>query len=179
MEGAEGAGEAFLSDGIDRWETEGRISPQEVKDLQARLASGAGPMAMRHMGAHLVLSVAIAIPIPGLRSLARFLWTLFFWSKAQVHRLRRGDRIQGEQGYNIHSPLVMVLSLLPAFGAVAYLAARPLRNKLLIRLMLDQIAWKLPFKLYKRLRFSRWLAKPPAKSEARGGSKAPAKAGAH
>ncbi len=135
-------------------------------------------MAMRHMGAHLVLSVAIAIPIPGLRSLARFLWTLVFWTKAQARRLRRGDRAKGEVESNIHTPLVMVLSLLQAFGAVAYLAARPLRNKLLIRLMLDQMAWKLPFKLYQRMRLGKLLAKAPAKSNVRGAGRIPAKAGA-
>ena len=175
---ADRAGETFLHDGISRWENEGRISPQEVEDLRTRLASGAAPMAMRHMGAHMVLSVAIVIPIPGLRSLARFLWTLVFWTKAQARRLRRGDRAKGEEGGNIHTPLVMVLCLLPAFGAVAYLAARPLRNKLLIRLMLDQMAWKLPFKLYNRMRLGKWLAKSPAKSNVRGASRVPAKSGA-
>ena len=35
---------------------------------------------------------------------------------------------------------------------------RPLRRKLLVRLMLDQIAWKLPFKLYSRIHLGRWLA---------------------
>jgi len=178
MAGAQGAGEAFLRDGIIRWEIEGRITPQEVKDLRTRLDSGAATVAMRHMGAHLVLSVAIAIPIPGLRSLARFLWTLVFWTKAQARRLRRGDRVKGEEGYNIHTPLVMVLSLIPAFGAVAYLAARPLRNKLLIRLMLDQMAWKLPFKLYRRMRLGKLLAKAPAKSNVRGARRVPAESGA-
>ena len=62
-----------MRDGINRWVNEGRINPQEVEDLRTRLASGAATMAMRHMGAHMVLSVAIVIPIPGLRSLARFL----------------------------------------------------------------------------------------------------------
>ena len=178
LSGAQGAGEAFLRDGIDRWEKEARISPQEVEDLHTRLASGAAPMAMRHMGAHLVLSVAIAIPIPGLRSLARFLWTLVFWAKVQARRLRRGERAKGGEGSNIHTPLVMVLSLLPAFGAVAYLAARPLRNKLLIRLMVDQMAWKLPFKLYHRMHFGRWLAKDPAQSDVQGVSRVPAESGA-
>lgn len=46
---------------------------------------------------------------------------------------------------------------MPGFGAIAYLAARPLRNMLLIRLMMDQTASKLPFRLYSRLRLSRWL----------------------
>ena len=135
-------------------------------------------MAMRHMGAHMVLSVAIVIPIPGLRSLARFLWTLVFWTKAQARRLRPGHGAKTEEGSNIHTPLVMVLSLLPAFGAVAYLAARPLRNKLLIRLILDQVAWKLPLKLYDRMRLGRWLANMPAESNVRGVSKVPAESGA-
>ena len=178
LAGAQGAGEAFLRDGLDRWEKEGRISPQEVEDLRTRLASGAATMAMRHMGAHLVLSVAIVIPIPGLRSLARFLWTLGFWTKAQARRLRRGDGARGEEGSNIHTPLVMVLSILPAFGAVAYLAARPLRNNLLIRLMVDQMAWKLPFKLYHRMHFGRWLAKAPAQSDVLGVSRVQAESGA-
>ncbi|MEE9284480.1 MAG: phosphatase PAP2 family protein [Dehalococcoidia bacterium] len=43
-------------------------------------------------------------------------------------------------------------------GAVAYLASRPLRHKLLVRLMIDQTAWSLPFGLYRRLHLYRWLA---------------------
>ena len=110
------------------------------------------------------MSVAIALPIPGMRSLARFLWTFFFWLKTQLSRVRRnrgGDADAG-QVPNIHTPLVMVLALVPALGGVAYLASAPLRSKILARLMLDQVAWKLPFKLYRRARMDRWLA-PPVK----------------
>ena len=92
--------------------------------------------------------------------------------------LRRGERAKGEEGYNIHTPLVMVLALLPAFGAVAYLAARPLRNKLLVRLMLDQMAWKLPFKIYDRMRLGKWLAKAPADANAPGAGSVTAGSGA-
>lgn len=61
---------------------------------------------------------------------------------------------------NIHTPLVMLLSLLPGLGGVAYLASSPLRSKLLACLMLDQVAWKLPFKLYRRTHIGRLLAPP-------------------
>ncbi len=107
------------------------------------------------MGAHLVLSM-VAVPIPGVRSVARFGWTLTFWFKTQLRRFRRSKATAAAT--NVHSPLVMVLALVPLLGGVAYLAARPLRRKLLIRLMLDQVAVKLPFKFYTRLRVNRLLA---------------------
>ncbi len=93
--------------------------------------------------------------------MARFGWTLSFWVKTQFRRLlRRAPKAAGE-ATNIHSPLVMVLALVPLLGGIAYMAARPLRRKLLIRLMLDQVAVKLPFKLYSRLRLNRLLAPSP------------------
>jgi hypothetical protein len=113
------------------------------------------------------MSVAIVIPIPGLRSAARFLWTFTFWVKARLWRLLRRRVVDGDQVANIHTPLVMGLALIPALGGTAYLASPPLRSKLLARLMLDQVAWKLPFKLYQRTRIGRWLAPPvkPAKPQ--------------
>ena len=109
---------------------------------------------------HLVLSVVVALPIPGLRSAARFLWTFVFWMKTQFGRIRRKASESGERLVNIHSPLVMILSLIPGFGGAAYLASRPLRHRSLIRLVADQIAYKLPFKLYERLRLARRLPPP-------------------
>ena len=109
------------------------------------------------MCAHLVLSM-MAVPVPGVRSLARFGWTLSFWVKIQIRRFRRGVSKAAGGVTNIHSPLVMALALVPLLGGVAYLAARPLRRKLLIRLMLDQVAIKLPLKFYTRLRVNRLLA---------------------
>ena len=81
-----------------------------------------------------------------------------FWFKAQVRGFRRGTSESAQKVSNIHTPLVMVLSLVPGFGAVAYLAAPPLRQKVLIRLMLDQIGRKIPFGVYERIGLSRWLA---------------------
>ena len=158
--GADAATELFLNGGIDRWEKEGRISQSEAAGLRTRLSSTAAKQATRHLGVHLVLSVAIALPIPGMRSLARFLWTFVFWVKSQLRRLTRRGRADAESTPNIHTPLVMVLALVPALGGVAYLASEPLRDRLLARLMLDQIAGKLPFKIYRRAGIGRWLAPP-------------------
>jgi undecaprenyl-diphosphatase len=63
---------------------------------------------------------------------------LYWWGQLR----RRASR-----KLNIHSPLVMAVSLLPAVGAIAYLTARPLRQKPLGRVMVDQIASKLPLRL--------------------------------
>ena len=163
---AEQATESFFDAGIDRWEKEGRISPPDSAVLRSRLASGEAQIATRHMGAHLVLSVVIALPVPGARSLARFLWTLTFWAKFQISRFRHRGTDSVARTSNIHTPLVMVLALVPGLGGVAYLAARPLRNKLLARLLLDQIALKLPFRLHARMRLSRILAPAPNKAVA-------------
>ena len=160
--GADAAAELFLNNGIDRWEKQGRIITSDAAGLRTRLSSRAARHATRHLGVHMVMSVAIAVPMPGMRSAARFLWTFTFWVKAQLRRLRRKRVVDVDQIPNIHTPLVMGLALVPAFGGGAYLASPPLRSKLLVRLMLDQVAWKLPFKLYHRTRIGRWLA-PPAK----------------
>ena len=161
LQGADAAAEGFLKRGMARWEAEGKLKPSEAALLRAHISSGEAQAALPHLGAHLVLSVALAIPIPGLRSLARFFWTLTFWIKAQIRRLFRRKNTPARSGSNIHTPLVMVLALVPGFGGVAYLAARPLRKKLLVRLMMDQMAWSFPFKLYRRLHLARWLAPPP------------------
>lgn len=161
--GADRAAEAFLNRGIERWEIEGRLPPSEAAWLRSQLSSGEVQNATHHLGVHLVLSVAIAIPIPGLRSLARFLWTFTFWLKSQARRLLRRAPKPAQGASNIHTPLVMLIALVPAVGGVSYLASRPLRKKLLIRLVLDQIAIKLPFKIYTRLNLGRRLA--PARTD--------------
>ena len=76
----------------------------------------------------------------------------------QARRIRR----RGDDRPNVHTPLVMLIALLPIFGALAYLGSRPLRNRLLARLMLDQAAYKMPFGLYRKLHLSRLLVPRPA-----------------
>ena len=156
LDGADRASERLLDRGIARWEAAEGLSRAEATDMRAKLSSRGAQGAMHHMGAHLVLSVAIAIPIPGIRSLARFLWTFVFMVKAQVGRLFR--RSGAKEAARIHTPLVMVLSLLPVVGGIAYLASGPLRSKLLIRVALDEVAIEMPFGVYRRLHLARWLA---------------------
>ena len=164
VQGADTVAIDFLKAGIVRWEKEGTIEKEKAESLRAYLSSGPVNNAVHHMGVHMVLSVAIMIPIPGLRSIARFLWTLAFWSNSQVARFRPGN-----QPPNIHNPLVMAIALLPIFGAIAYLAAKPLRHKIMVRLVLDQTAWMLPFNLYNRLRLARWLPPAPSTVSLKGG----------
>jgi undecaprenyl-diphosphatase len=159
MEGGEQAAQTFLSAGIDRWSREGRLALTEARELNTYLASDEVGGALRHLGAHLILTAIFRFP---LGSLFRLAWTASFWAKAQRARFRQRREPASAREPNIHNPLVMALSLVPGFGAIAYLAARPLRRKILVRLMLDQIALKMPFRLYARLHMDRWLA-PRAK----------------
>ena len=63
----------------------------------------------------------------------------------------------------LHNPLVIVLSIIPGFGGFAYLTAGPLRRMTLIRLMIDRIGRKIPFRLYSRSRIDRLVAPSPHK----------------
>ena len=159
LQGADRVAETFLSSGIDRWEREGKLEPSQAVALRSQLSSGEVRDSLHHLGAHLVLSAVLRFPFG---SAARLVWTVAFWGITQSRRFRSRDTAQAGVVSNVHTPLVMVLSIIPGFGAIAYLAARPLRRKLLIRLMLDQTAWKLPFKLYTRMGLGRLLAPTPA-----------------
>ena len=161
LKGADRASENFFNRGIERWEGEGRLSPSEAAQLPSQISSGDAQNAVHHMGVHLVLSVAIAFPIPSLRSLARFSWTAAFWVKAEATRMRSRVSKTVEKVPNIHSPFVMGIALVPAIGAVSYLASPPLRKRSIARLLLDQAASKMPFKLYTRTRLNRVLAPAP------------------
>jgi hypothetical protein len=125
-------GQLFLRRGIERWEADGKLTASEIASLRSLLASGEVKEPIHHLGVHLVLSVVIAIPKPGLRSLARFVWTFAFWLKAQTRRLRR--RSAEGRMTNVHTPIVMTLALIPLFGGAACLASRPLRRKLVVLL---------------------------------------------
>ena len=108
------------------------------------------------MGAHLILTMGIAIPIPGLRSIARFVWTLSFRIGAFCS-MRRGEMNNEEYqvARSVHSVPVMLLALVPALGAVSYAASDTITRKGLGRMLLDQAARKLPFRLYDRLGLAR------------------------
>ncbi|MDP6228054.1 MAG: hypothetical protein QF714_10210 [Dehalococcoidia bacterium] len=156
---ADRTAEAFFTSGIERWETEGKLGSSQAAMLRAHLSSGQAQDALHHLGIHLLLSAPI--PIPGLQNLARLSWTLAFMVVDQVKSIRH--RAAGPAAWlpNIHTPLVLALSLLPGLGRFAYLAARPLWNKLLMRLALDQVAWMPPFGLYGLMGLGRLLSPIP------------------
>ena len=82
-----------------------------------------------------------------------------FWAKTQLYR--RHNRNSGEEIANIHTPLVMLLSIVPGFGGAAYLASKPLRSKSMARLLFDLVGRKVPFNLYVQMRLDRWVAPRP------------------
>ncbi len=155
MEGADRAALGFLDRGIDRWQEQGRLTSEQVAALRSRLASSEVRDAMHHLGAHLVLSALLRFPFG---SVVRPAWVVAFWVSARVKGVGHGSPGSLGPGYDVHTPLVMVLSVVPGFGGVAYMASRPLRNKMLVRLVLDQTASKLPFGLYRRMRLARLIA---------------------
>jgi hypothetical protein len=64
---------------------------------------------------------------------------------------RRIDRNAWRQAFSIHNPIVIALGAIPGFGAFAYLAAGPIRsNRLLMRVTVDAVMMKLPWRLYER-----------------------------
>ena len=121
---------------------------------------------VRHLGSHLVLSVAIVIPVPGLRSAARFAWTAAFRLKV-LFDLARGKITREEYhvARSIHSIPVMLVALIPGFGAVAYVASGTMVKAGLGRMLLDQSAYKLPFGLYEKLGLAR-LTRPRSRKAA-------------
>ena len=54
LKGADRAAENFLDRGIERWESEGRLSPSEAAQLRSQVSSEDVQNAMHHMGVHLV-----------------------------------------------------------------------------------------------------------------------------
>ncbi len=159
MDGAESLAEAFVSRAIDRWQREGQIDAAQAASLRQALSTSTCQTLLKHMGAHLALTVAIAIPIPGLRSLTRFCWTLAFRLRALYARGRgQITREQYQIACAIHSLPVMLLALIPAAGVMAYAASAPMIQGGLGRLLLDQSAHKIPFGLYERLHLARFTA---------------------
>ena len=149
--------QSWLEKGVARWEGEGRITPEAAASLRAKLASDAGRNTLRHMGAHLLLTATLRFPFG---SIARPAWTLAFWMASYLPRRRSEDPGVEAKNRRVHGPVVMAVSLVPGLGGFAYLAAKPLRSKLLVRLMLDQGASKLPFGWYSRLGLARLLPPP-------------------
>ena len=168
MVNPEAAARAFAVGGIERWEREGRIDRAQAASLETTLFTSEAQTLLKHVGAHIVLSAAIPIPIPGLRSAARFSWTLAFRLKARS-AFSKGTitRAEYQRARSLHSVPVMLIALVPAVGAIAYVASNTAATRGLGRLLLDQAAYRMPFGLYRRLRLARITAPPIPLAKAR------------
>ncbi len=160
MAGGQHKATTWLTGAVASWQAEGRIDALQAERLRAEIASPAVQAVLPHFGAHFVLSVVLRFPFG---SLARFSWSLWGLSAATVKLLlRKLDRQGWKAARQVHHPLVIALSLIPGFGAFAYLAARPVRsNRLLVRVALDAVMLKLPKQCWQRSRVRRLVAPPP------------------
>ena len=166
MESAESFSTNFLTTAVVRWEQEGKIDGEQATTLRNSLGTSEMSAVVKHLGAHMVLSVAIVIPIPGLRSLARFGWTLSFRLKGLFGLVTGGMTKEEYRAVrSIHTVPVMLLALVPAIGAIAYAVSDPMLNGP-GRLLVDESASRLPFKLYRRLGLARFTA--PRRQKATG-----------
>ena len=158
LESAESFSVNLLLSAVGRWEQEGEIDGEQATTLRNSLGTSEMTQVMKHLGAHMVLSVAIVIPIPGLRSLARFGWTLSFRLKG-LFGLAAGRVTKEEYRAvrSIHTVPVMFLALVPAVGAIAYAVSDPMLNGP-GRMLVDESASRLPFKLSQRLGLARFTA---------------------
>ena len=153
--------EKFVRGGIDAWVNEGHLTVAEAARLRRTLRTPEVATVMKHLGAHIAMSVPLRFP---LGSLARAGWTLTMRIKAEWAALRRKQDPGAAR--QVHTLLVAFLGLIPGFGAGAYLAAKPLRsNRALAVIATDQLLRKLPLRLYARLHMSAlttWYARPAA-----------------
>ena len=160
LDGAEAAGDAFSVSAVDRWVSEGRITAERARELEQAIESDEVQRLMKNLGAHLVLSLLLRFP---LGSIGRFGWTVVMRQRARRAYLR--EEISAEEyagARSIHSVPVMLLSLIPLLVAGAYLASGTLRRSGLTPLLIDQLAYHLPFSLYRRLHLAGLAAPKPA-----------------
>ena len=151
---ADTRGEIFLTKGLDTWVEEGRITPTEADALKTELKSQEIHDAMKNLGAHIAISAALRFPFG---SIARPVWTLSIWFR-ELYRYAKTGSKACLVFIRVHNPAVVLLSVIPGFGAFAYLVSRPLRRLVFIRLMLDLAGRKVPFGLYRKLGIQRFVA---------------------
>jgi undecaprenyl-diphosphatase len=149
----------WMADAVDAWQLEGRITLREGDELRAQMATPSFQAVLPHLGAHLVITVFLRFPFG---SIARMVWSAWGLGAASVRLLaRRIDRHTWKQAWDMHHPIVILLSAIPGFGSFAYLAAKPVRsNRLLVRVTLDAVLYKVPWRLYQRSRTRRLIVRP-------------------
>jgi hypothetical protein len=145
----------WFEQAIDGWREDGRISSREAADLRAKVRSPRFISVMPHFGVHLGTGLLLRFP---LGSIARVAYTIFHLAAATWRLARRRvDRAEWREQAGIHSPIVILFAAIPGFGAFAYLASKPFRSDhLLLRIGLDAVMMKFPWRLYERTR-ARWF----------------------
>jgi hypothetical protein len=139
--------EEFLRNGVDAWVEEGRIDAGRRDALITTLNTPEVEAALLHAGAHFAISLPLRFPCG---AMARFFYTVALRLKAEIAGLRH--RIAPVQARRCHTVVVMLFSLLPGFGRLAYFLSPALSGeRLLLVIPLDQVSRKLPFKIYRRL----------------------------
>ena len=157
LDGAEVMATDFLRAAVDRWESEGRVDGVEAICLRERLGTSEIASLLKHLGAHLVISLLLRFPFG---SLARFGWVLAFRLKARSDLTNgRITREEYAEARSVHTVPVMLISLIPGLGTVAYFASGTVRRSGLAGMLLDQFAYKLPFHLYRRMGLARITAR--------------------
>ncbi len=151
--------DTWIEGAIDTWRREDRLTDDEADNLRASLLAPGTQAVLPHFGVHLVIGIALRFPFGAitraayttinlLYALIRFLVHRTTWAKFRLD-------------FSIHSPIVILLAMVPGFGTFAYLASGPIwRNHLLARVALDAVAEKVPFKLYRRFGVKRIIARP-------------------
>jgi hypothetical protein len=151
--------QAWLERAVATWEREERITGEEAAALRAQMAEPAFQQTLPYLGAHLLISIPLRFPFG---SMVRPFLILGALAVATARLLtRRIDRASWRRAATIHSPLVMLLSAMPAVGSMAYFAAKPMRsNRVLLRIVADALAQKVPWNLYTRTGLRRLIARP-------------------
>jgi hypothetical protein len=126
----------------------GILNKTEAREAKRALDSDATSDAVKHLGAHVALSVPLRFPFG---SFARFLWALTFRLKAEVLALvGRLPNRQLHAARRVHSAGVVVAAGIPGIGTFAYVLAEPIRrNRPLLAGLLDEVLRGLPFGLYR------------------------------
>jgi hypothetical protein len=139
----------WLTTSVDMWEAEGRVSDAEAIRLRAEMDTPQFQAVVPHLGAHVGISILLRFPFG---SIARAGWSAVALLGATGRLMaRRIDFATWKQAFSIHNPVVIALAAIPGFGAFAYLASGPIRkNRLLMRLTVDAVMFKMPWRLYER-----------------------------
>lgn len=139
----------WLTMSVDTWHAEGRISDVEAARVRSEMNTPQFQAVVPHLGAHVGMSVLLRFPFG---SIARAGWsTLALLGSTGRLLARRIDFATWKLAFSIHNPVVIALAAIPGFGAFSYLAAGPIRkNRLLMRLTVDAVMFKMPWRLYER-----------------------------